>query len=151
MTHKCKDFSEQRAVYRTLKISQGMWACYMFLMNLHLLTWLWLPPVPHLDRLARGWEDGGVLWAEGERAGVGAVAAQCQAWGLGGGGHRVAGPEWVGFHCVVLQQQCQPEVSTGQRQTVYWPENHTEGVPQIIPMHKYSSGWYTYCMSQRGK
>lgn len=62
-------------------------------------------PVPHFDRVSGGGEDGQVVRAEGQRAGVGAVAAQREASGLVGCRGLVSRLQAVGFYGVVLQQQ----------------------------------------------
>lgn len=74
-------------------------------------------PVPDLDRVPGGRQDGQVVRAEGQRADVGAVAAQREASRLAGVGRLDA----EGLHGVVLQQQRHLQLAAGTGQTLHPP------------------------------
>lgn len=78
-------------------------------------------PVPHFDSVTGGREHGQVVWAEGQRADVGAVAAEREAGRLisCGGGGLVWSPQAVGLHCVVLQQQRHLQLAASTWQTFH--------------------------------
>lgn len=81
-----------------------------------------LSPVPDFDGVPRGREDGQVVRAEGQRADVGAVAAQREASRLIGRRRPVRRLQAVGLDGVVLQQQRHLQLAAGTRQAVHPPE-----------------------------
>lgn len=72
-----------------------------------------LRPVPDFDGVPGGGEDGQVVRAEGQRADVGAVAAQREASRLIGCRHLVRSLQAVGLDGVVLQQQRHLQLTAG--------------------------------------
>lgn len=76
-------------------------------------------PVPDFDGVPGGGEDGQVVRAEGQRADVGAVAAQREASRLIGRRRLVRSLQAVGLDGVVLQQQRHLQLTAGTRQTLH--------------------------------
>lgn len=69
-------------------------------------------PVPNFDGVPRGGEDRQVIWAEGQRAHIGAVASEREASRLIGRGGLVWSLQAVGLDGVVLQQQRHLQLTT---------------------------------------
>lgn len=69
-------------------------------------------PVPNFDRVPRGGQNAQVVRAEGQRADIGAVPAECETRRLIGRGGLVRSLQAVGLNGVVLQQQRHLQLAT---------------------------------------
>lgn len=98
-----------------------------------------LGPVPDLHRVPGGRQDGQVVRAEGQRAHVGAVAAQREASRLAGLGRLDA----EGLHRVVLQQQRHLQLAAGARQELRPPGGGTTSEFLLRVLHERQSGFET--------